>query len=147
MKGFPFLYPLLAILSGCLTNGDPEPPVKLEFRTGSLEPRPGFVEMVSPANGKPVYISKVSILGNLDVAGAKVIQGQGGPQVEIEFTGTGSSKFAEITGNNIDQLLAILVDGKLISAPVIRDKIEGGKAVLSGQFTQEEAERISNGLD
>lgn len=71
---------------------------------------------------------------------------QGRPGVEVLFTEEGSRKFAEITGANVNKRMAILVDGKLVTAPLIRAKISGGRAIINGIFTHEEAERIARGI-
>jgi preprotein translocase subunit SecD len=67
----------------------------------------------------------------------------GAPQIDIEFSSTGSEQFAQITKTNINKRLAIVLDGGLYSVPVIRSEISGGKAQISGSFTQEEAKGLA----
>jgi preprotein translocase subunit SecD len=64
----------------------------------------------------------------------------------IEFNEAGAKKFLNATEHSLNKPLGILIYGKLICAPIVREKIEDGKAVISGEFTQEEAERIANGI-
>ncbi len=59
----------------------------------------------------------------------------GRPIVSIEFTAKGTDKFAEVTRRNVGKPLAILLDGKIISAPNISEPILGGKAQISGSFS------------
>ena len=66
--------------------------------------------------------------------------------IEIEFTKSGAARFATATGNSVGKPLAILVDDKLLSAPVVQEAITGGKAMISGNFTKAEAKRIANGF-
>ena len=66
--------------------------------------------------------------------------------VAITFDDTGKAKFAEITGENIGKVLAIFLDGKPISTPVIRDQIKDGNAVISGNFTPNEAKTLARDL-
>lgn len=66
-----------------------------------------------------------------------------GPQVSIEFTSDGGTKFAEITKRNVGKPLAIFLDDSLVSAPVVQQEIIGGNAVITGQFTSEEAKNLS----
>jgi SecD/SecF fusion protein len=61
------------------------------------------------------------------------------PYVSIEMTGHGTRVFANITEKNVGKRLAIVLDGIVRSAPVIREKILGGSAQISGSFTHEEA--------
>ena len=63
--------------------------------------------------------------------------------VSLSFDGPGRRKFAQVTGNHIGEHLAILLDGKVQSAPVIQDQIVGS-AVIQGNFTYEEVSYLSN---
>ncbi|MDO8639045.1 MAG: protein translocase subunit SecD [Candidatus Daviesbacteria bacterium] len=66
-----------------------------------------------------------------------------GPQVSIEFTSEGGQKFAEITKRNVGKPIAIFLDDSLVSAPNVQQEIIGGNAVITGQFTTEEAKNLS----
>ena len=63
--------------------------------------------------------------------------------VSLSFDGPGRRKFAQVTGDHIGEHLAILLDGKVQSAPVIQDQIVGS-AVIQGNFTYEEVSYLSN---
>ena len=65
------------------------------------------------------------------------------PYVAIEFNAKGSSVFSEITGANIGKRLAIVLDGKVHSAPRINERIPSGKASITGRFTVEEASDLA----
>lgn len=69
--------------------------------------------------------------------------GRAGPQVAIEFTSEGAKKFAEITRRNINKPLAIFLDNSPVSAPNVQQEIDGGNAVITGQFTTEEAKNLA----
>jgi protein-export membrane protein SecD len=60
-------------------------------------------------------------------------------QVNLEFSRRGGLRFANITGANVGRKLGIVLDSVVNSAPVIRDKISGGRAVIQGNFTAETA--------
>jgi protein-export membrane protein SecD len=68
------------------------------------------------------------------------------PTIMIDFDETGKSTFADVTVRNIGYQLAIVLDGKLISAPRILQEISGGSAVISGSFTAAEAKDLANAL-
>ncbi|MCA1792328.1 MAG: protein translocase subunit SecD [Desulfotignum sp.] len=68
------------------------------------------------------------------------------PQVGIEFNRKGAHIFDRITGQNIKKRLAIVLDNTVYSAPVIQDRIAGGKAVITGNFTLEEAKDLAIAL-
>lgn len=63
--------------------------------------------------------------------------------VSMSFDSIGRRKFAEVTGAHVGEHLAILLDGKVQSAPVIQDQIVGN-AIIEGNFTFEEANYLSN---
>ncbi len=71
------------------------------------------------------------------------------PYISLEFNRTGARKFANVTGDNIGQRLAIVVDDVVYSAPRIQDRIHDpdGKATISGVFTNEEAKSLAILLD
>ena len=63
--------------------------------------------------------------------------------VSMSFDSVGRRKFAQVTGDHIGEHLAILLDGRVQSAPVIQDQIIGN-AIIQGNFTYEEASYLSN---
>ncbi len=67
--------------------------------------------------------------------------------VSIKFNKEGSDIFAQITKENIDKVLAIYLDGTPVSEPVVREEIIGGSAVISGDFTPEEAKILVGRLN
>lgn len=71
----------------------------------------------------------------------------GTPQVSIQFDDEGSKLFEEITERLNGQQLAIFVGGELISAPRVNQKITGGNAVITGNFSLQEALQLSNDLN
>ncbi|MBU0960195.1 MAG: protein translocase subunit SecD, partial [Proteobacteria bacterium] len=61
------------------------------------------------------------------------------PYVSIDFTAKGGNVFAKLTEANVGKRMAIVLDNVVRSAPVIREKIMGGSAQISGSFTHEDA--------
>jgi preprotein translocase subunit SecD len=68
------------------------------------------------------------------------------PQVGIEFNRKGARIFERITGENVNKRLAIILDKSVYSAPVIRDRIAGGRAVITGSFSLNEAKDLAIAL-
>lgn len=68
------------------------------------------------------------------------------PYILITFNSEGASRFERITGENVGKRLAIILDEKVFSAPVIREKISGGVATIEGRFTIEEARELASVL-
>lgn len=71
----------------------------------------------------------------------------GKPQVQLVFTDTGSQKFADITGRNVNKVLAIVLDNQVIEAPKVNQQIIGGNAVITGNFTADTAKALSTELN
>jgi preprotein translocase subunit SecD len=67
----------------------------------------------------------------------------GRPVVTLEFDKEGAEKFDQATAANVGRQIAIVLDGKVISAPVVQERISGGSAQISGNFTTAEAQRLA----
>jgi preprotein translocase subunit SecD len=65
------------------------------------------------------------------------------PYVSIEFDREGARRFERITSENVGKRLAIVLDNTVYSAPVIRERIAGGQAQITGSFTFEEASDLA----
>ncbi|MBI1734881.1 MAG: protein translocase subunit SecD [Candidatus Rokubacteria bacterium] len=63
-------------------------------------------------------------------------------QVGVTFNDAGAKRFGDITEANVNRSLAIVLDGVVSSAPQIRERIPGGRAVITGQFTAEQAKDL-----
>ncbi len=62
--------------------------------------------------------------------------------VQLEFTPSGRKKFADFTRKNVNEILAIVLDGKILSAPSINEPILNGSAIIRGKFTTQEAQTL-----
>jgi len=69
------------------------------------------------------------------------------PIISLHFTSEGASVFEELTERNVGKKLAIYIDGNLISAPVVQEKISGGDAQITGEFTVKEAQELVRNLN
>lgn len=91
----------------------------------------------------PLALPKRVILtgGDLRDARAAFDQTTAEPIVQFEFHSRGGRVFEEFTGKNIGRYLTIVLDNEVISSPVIRDRITGGRGVISGGFRSIEEAR------
>ena len=102
---------------------------------------PPTVMMLPDANGRTSYPveKRAAVSGDhLTDARAGFDQRSGQPIVSFRFDGTGARQFADITRRNVGNPFAIVLDGKVLSAPVIREPITGGSGQISGSFSVEE---------
>lgn len=100
-------------------------------------------------------IGKTAVLEFKDESGATRMNGndlkdakeqidQGGKNVvAIEFTDEGAKKFADLTAANVGHQIAITLDGETLTAPVVNEAITGGKAVITGSKSLEEAKNLA----
>src|SRR5438552_482871 len=94
----------------------------------------------------PYVVQKRTLLTGAELTRAEVNADPNAPgnwQVSIEFTANGARIFGEITEQNVGRHLAIVLDGVLQSAPRINERIPGGRAVITGQFTVDEARDLA----
>jgi preprotein translocase subunit SecD len=68
---------------------------------------------------------------------------QGAPVVSFRFDSVGARRFGETTKDNVNRRLAIVLDGEVISAPNINEPILGGRGIISGSFTVEQAQDLA----
>jgi preprotein translocase subunit SecD len=92
------------------------------------------------------YVIKKQVLvsgGDLTDAQPGFDQRNGQPIVSFKFNTSGSRKFAQATTENVKQPFAIVLDNKVISAPVIQEPITGGQGQISGNFTVQQANDLA----
>ena len=127
---------------------------KLDFRMvdQSMTPEQAMANRPPPdselldGEGGQKYLIEKRVL----VSGADLVDAQPGfdqrnsePIVSFRFNSTGARKFAEATQQNVGKPFAIILDNKVISAPVIREPILGGSGQISGNFTVQQANDLS----
>jgi len=93
----------------------------------------------------PYLVKKRALLTGAYLTDAKVqIDSQyNEPYVSIEFDKKGGRIFSQITEQNVKKRLAIVLDSKIYSAPVIQEKISGGSARITGNFSTDEAHDLA----
>ena len=138
-------------------------PAKLDFKLvhpqsdsivqGLVPPDPAFKLEVykDERDGKEieerlVVKKKADIPGSM-VTGARAFFDTQGWGVSLRFSGEGASLFAKLTQENVGKRFAIMLDGKVQSAPVIREAITGGNASITGHFTEAQARNLASVLE
>jgi hypothetical protein len=120
---------------------------RLQFRIVAAEREPEFWEPLpcEPAlNQQVLGVCTEVLLDESSVATATAeLSPAGEPQVTLRFTQHGRETFARVTHANVGRRLAIVLDGRVHSAPVVRTAITGGSAVISGAMSSAEAEEIA----
>ncbi len=117
---------------------------KLNFRLVSESSDFG-VEQLSSENGEKLNVSKRIVMSgeNLVDAQPSVQNQQNEPIVSFTLDRLGAQKFGRTTTDNVGKRLAIVLDGKIISAPNINEPITTGNGMISGNFSFQEATDLS----
>ncbi|MGB6543698.1 MAG: protein translocase subunit SecD [Xanthobacteraceae bacterium] len=102
-------------------------------------------EILDGEKGQKFLIEKRVLVSGADLTDAQpgFDQRSSEPIVSFRFNSSGARKFAEATQQNVGKLFAIVLDNKVISAPVIREPILGGSGQISGNFTVEQANDLA----
>jgi protein-export membrane protein SecD len=106
-------------------------------------------EEITDDNGKvvgsrPLVMGRrPSLTGELLTSAHASYDQFGAPAVDIAFDARGTRIFADLSTKNVGRRFAIVLDGKVVSAPVFREPILGGRAQISGHFSQQEAQDLA----
>ena len=135
---------------------------KLEFKLVDLSADPALVaqgiapagsELVPFANPEKDGTGRLAVKRYGGVKGDQLTDAQPSndqqtnePVVQITFDQAGGAKFARLTTENVNKPFAIILDGKVLSAPNIQEPILGGQARISGSFTSESAKQLATSL-
>jgi len=99
------------------------------------------------ATTERLLVKKKADLGGDRVSESHAFYGNEGWTVQLKFDGDGAKKFGQITEQYKGHRFAIVLDGIIQSAPVIRDAIYGGDAVITGHFSEKEARGLASVLE
>ncbi len=123
-----------------------DPGTLQQAKAGQL---PFGTELYYERNGQPVLVKKQVVLTGERINDAQPgFDGQSGePAVHINLDGTGARIFQQVTRESIGKRMAILLfergKGEVVTAPVIRSEIGGGRVQISGRMTTQEAKDVS----
>jgi len=112
---------------------------------GRVPPGSQLLEASDPGPGQPNFYV---VRRKVEVSGENLVDAQptfqdGQPVVSFRFDTVGAKRFGRTTAENVGQPFAIVLDNKVISAPVIREPIPGGTGIISGNFTVKSANDLA----
>lgn len=107
-----------------------------------------YQKVVDPETGvarkTPFLLEKKTLMTGDALKDARVrLDNYNMPYIGISFNPAGAKLFDQVTAANVGRRLAIILDGNVYSAPVIKQRISGGEAVIEGSFTLEEARDLA----
>ena len=109
---------------------------------------PPDAELLTDDQGTPFLVKKRILVSGENLTRAGVGSDQNGrPAIDFRFDGQGARRFGEATAQNIGKPFAIILDGKVISAPTIQGPITGGTGQITGSFSIQSASELVNLLN
>src|SRR6266404_4272079 len=113
--------PLLGPRGWSLFVGDLRAAVRFEVRLAEDKPAPGLREVKVSGSDRSIYLHDEVVVSNSDIAAARLVQGSPAQySVGIEFNASGAEKMRAATGGHMGKPMAILLDGQVVMAPVVR---------------------------
>jgi len=126
---------------------DEKPKVKVEFRRAETKNADGLTPATVAGTDEKIYLHATADATTADIADARAaVDAAGNPVIEVTFTKGGAKKMEVLSEKHQGKPLAILIDSKVVSAPVVRVKFSD-KAEITGKFTKEEVEKIVKAIN
>jgi preprotein translocase subunit SecD len=109
---------------------------------------PGSMILPSEETSRPGEMAQQVVRKRVEVSGESLVDAQptyqeNQPVVSFRFDSIGARKFGDVTRDHVGELLAIVLDNKVISSPRIREPILGGSGIISGNFTVDSANELA----
>ena len=106
-----------------------------------------FVDFASGESSDKILLKEIPILDGSMITDARVAYDERGqPVISFSLNSIGAKIFGDFSGANVGKRMAVVLDNKVYSAPVIRERIGGGSGQISGSFSAEEAKNIAIAL-
>jgi RNA polymerase sigma factor (sigma-70 family) len=126
-----------------------QPSVPAPFQVQLVADEPGqdtepMTNSASGAKGDTLHVNKTPLLDYTAIRSVNVTKNaeSGEPEIHADLSDEGRELFAAVTKENLNKRLAIVMNGQLYRAPVIRSEIADGKVLITGNFTEEEAQQL-----
>jgi preprotein translocase subunit SecD len=107
---------------------------------------PDDVVLPSDEGGPMVVKKRAVVTGEMLTSASPGFDQYNNPNINFRFNGVGAARFADVTSQSVGKRFAIVIDGKILSAPVIQTAITGGSGEITGNFTAESANDLAINL-
>jgi preprotein translocase subunit SecD len=145
MKKICILFTAFLLIS-CSENNFNKEFLSFELRLVDSEQNEQSTKMIMYGSQEKFFIRDSVYLNNDHIVKTELIDWQNQPKVLVTLNENGREEFAQFTGNNVGNSAAMVVDNKLVSAPRINARINGGQLIIVGFFNHEEAQSIAEGI-
>jgi preprotein translocase subunit SecD len=119
--------------------------VRFEVRLAEDHPVPGLLVYQVKGSDRLLYLHPEIVAGNEDVVRTSVVPDGNRFGVSVDFSSSAIERLHQATTAHISRPMAVLLDGEVVLAPTVRAPI-GDVAVITGNFSRSEAERIARGI-
>ena len=121
--------------------------VRFEVRLAEDQPGPRLRAARVANSNRTIYLHPEVVVTNGDIERSSVIPGDTPLHfwIDVRLNPAGADKMRQATDGHIGRPIAILIDGEVVTAPTVKSAI-GGAAVISGDYTTSDAERIAAGM-
>jgi hypothetical protein len=121
--------------------------VRFEVRLAETQPGAGLTPARVASADRTVDLHYEDLVTNADIEHCTAVTGSGASRynIAVEFNAAGAEKMRLATTEHEGRPMAILIDGEVVMAPVIRSPV-GRSAVITGDYSKADAERIVNGI-
>jgi len=133
------LLSVLTLTPGCSSE---EPALAFHVVYPAGEVQAGALSMEFAPTGETFYLHPEPFLTGNDVQLAATELKEEGAQVLVVFHPAGSRTFATVTTEHVGDRVAMVVHGRLVSAPIVRAPITEGRAIIDGGFSEQEAQTL-----
>jgi|TARA_B110000116_G_scaffold161994_1_gene140073 preprotein translocase subunit SecD len=115
-----------------------EADVSVAIRTGVVPPSSKLIYEENAGQNIPYIVYREVVVNGERLVDAQATFQDGQPIVSFRFDAQGGQTFGRVTTENVNKRLAIVLDGKVVSAPNIQTPIMGGSGIITGRFTVQE---------
>jgi preprotein translocase subunit SecD len=121
--------------------------VRFEVRLAEDQPASGLRAARVGSSNRTVYLHPEIVVSNDDIERSSVIAGETPSHfwIDVRLNASGADKMRRATANHLGKPVAILINGDVVTAPTLKSPI-GAAAVISGDYTQADAQRIAGGM-
>lgn len=121
--------------------------VRFEVRLAEDQPGPGLRAARVANSNRSVYLHPEIVVTNADIERSGVIPGDTALHfwIDVRLTAAGAQKMRQATMSHFGRPVAILIDGEVVATPTVKSPI-GAAAVISGDFSRADAQRIADGM-
>src|SRR5262245_54258043 len=154
---YPMVVPVLAvaiviamvIMASMWSHGDSlaQAAVRFEVRLAEDQPAPGLRAAGVANSNRTIYLHPGIVATNNDIERSSAVAGDTPARfsIDVRLNAAGAAKMREATATHLGKPIAILINGDVVTAPTLKSPI-GAAAVISGDYSQADAQRIAAGM-